>query len=343
MSSQSSPIVLSTSPRDVITPVHSRHEPLLPQHELRFVEPRTPDELHSSVAGADFLLGDWTGELGLGRTALGLAERCRLIVQPAAGYDSVDVDAAHDLGIPVANTPGANTRGVAEWTVMAMLLLVKNAVRNHERTRRGEWWMTAAADEGVHDLAGRTVGILGMGRTGLAVARRLAAFGTAPILYHHRRPIPDTDSAGLPLQRVSDVDELCRRSNVLSLHVPLTGDTRGLIDRRRLRLLGSGGVLVNGARGAVVDEDALHSALRCREIAAAALDVFGDEPLTGDHRWAELDNVFLSPHLAGSTLESREAMVAGALASLDVALRGGLPGTVVNDVPSLPAPGPAPE
>ncbi|WP_253828595.1 2-hydroxyacid dehydrogenase [Prauserella aidingensis] len=335
--------MLSTSPRDVIAPVHRRHGSGLPEHDLRFVKPRTADELHSLITGADFVLGDWTGELRLDRATLALAERCRLIVQPTAGHDSIDVDAARELGIPVANTPGANTRAVAEWTVMAMLMVVKNALVNHERTRRGEWWMTAAADEGLHDLAGRAVGILGMGRTGLAVARRLAAFGVAPILYHHRRPVTDADSAGLPLERVSGVDELCTRSDVLSLHVPLTGDTRGLIDRRRLRLLGSGGVLVNGARGPVVDEHALHTALRSREISSAALDVFGDEPLTGEHRWAELDNVFLSPHLAGSTLESREAMTAGALASLDTALRGGLPSTIVNDVAGLHMPGPATE
>ncbi|WP_158056929.1 2-hydroxyacid dehydrogenase [Saccharomonospora sp. CUA-673] len=198
------------------------------------------------------------------------------------------------------------------------------------------------ADEGIHDLASRTVGIVGMGRTGLAVARRLAAFGVERILYRHRRPVADADAAGLPVEQVSDMDELCARSDVLSLHVPLTPETRHLVDRRRLGLLGPDGVLVNGARGAVVDEDALHTALRRKEIRAAALDVFGDEPLSGPHRWSELDNVFLSPHLAGSSLESREAMLTGALGSLATALRGELPADVVNDVPTLRAPVPSP-
>ncbi|MFD2399240.1 2-hydroxyacid dehydrogenase [Prauserella oleivorans] len=225
---------------------------------------------------------------------------------------------------------------------MAMLLLVKNALVNHERTRRGEWWMAEAAAEGVYDLSSRTVGILGMGRTGRGVARRLHAFGVQRILYHHRSAISAELAAALPLERVSHVDELCARSDVLTLHVPLTGDTRHLIDRRRLRLLGPDGVLVNTARGAIVDEDALHTALSAREIKAAALDVFSEEPLTGPHRWAGLDNVFLSPHLAGSTVESTQAMVSGALASLGEALRGDLPDAVVNGVGALRTPAPAP-
>ncbi|MFI5718715.1 2-hydroxyacid dehydrogenase [Nocardia sp. NPDC051750] len=331
------PVVLTTSPADIVVPVH-RKTPGLPGHELRVLDPRSPEELLACISEADFLVGDWAGEIRLDRRALEAARRCRLIVQPTAGYDSIDVEAARELGIPVVNAPGANARAVAEWTVMAMLMLVKNALINHERTVRGEWWMLAAADEGVRDLGSRTVGILGMGRIGQGVARRLHAFGVERILYHHRSAVPAALTADLPLERVPDVDELCARSDVLTIHVPLAQDTRHLIDRRRLRLLGPDGVLVNTARGAVVDEDALHAALVTREIRAAALDVFAHEPLTGPHRWAQVDNVFLSPHLAGSTVEARAAMVGAALRALDEGLRGVLPGNVVNDVGALRAP-----
>lgn len=333
----STPIVLTTSPADIVVPIH-RTTPGLPEHDFRVVDPRSPEELLDRIAEADFLLGDWAGEVRLDRPALAAARRCRLIVQPTAGYDSIDIEAARTLGIPVVNAPGANARAVAEWTVMAILMLIKNALINHERTVRGEWWMLAAADEGVRDLGSRTVGILGMGRIGQGVARRLHAFGVERILYHHRSAVPPALTTDLPLERVPDVDELCARSDVLTVHVPLDRDTRNLIDRRRLRLLGPDGVLVNTARGAVVDEDALHAALTTREIRAAALDVFSQEPLTGPHRWAELDNVFLSPHLAGSTVEARAAMVGAALRALDDGLRGVLPGNVVNGLGALRTP-----
>jgi lactate dehydrogenase-like 2-hydroxyacid dehydrogenase len=174
-----------------------------------------------------------------------------------------------------------------------------------------------------------------MGRIGQAVARRLRAFDVDRILYHHRSPVPETLTRALSLESVADVDELCERSDVLTIHVPLSVETRHLIDRRRLRLLGPEGVVVNTARGAVVDEDALHGALSTRAIKAAALDVFSREPLTGPHRWHTLDNVFLSPHLAGSTVESTTAMITAALEALHDGLRNVLPRNIVNDVPAL--------
>ncbi|MGV9799551.1 2-hydroxyacid dehydrogenase [Mycobacterium sp. NPDC003449] len=335
------PVILSTSPAEVVLPVY-RGIRGLPEHRLCVLDPRSPQGLIERIPDADFILGDWTGNTHFDRRVLESARRCRLIVQPTAGFDSIDVETARELGIPVSNVPGANARAVAEWTVMAMLMLVKNALVNHERTVRGEWWMVQAAAEGVHDLASRTVGILGMGRIGQAVARRLRAFDVDRILYHHRSPVPESLTTTLSLESVAGVDELCERSDVLTVHVPLSVETRHLIDRHRLELLGPGGVVVNTARGAVVDEDALYHALCTRGIKAAALDVFSSEPLVGPHRWQALDNVFLSPHLAGSTVESTTAMIATALGALHDGLRDVLPRNVVNNVPALRgAPGPA--
>lgn len=327
------PVILSLSPAPVVAPVHQQLRDQLREHEFRVLEQRTASGLYAAIGSADLILGDWTAEVGLTATALAAAGRCRLVVQPTAGFDSIDIGHARELAIPVANTPGANARGVAEWTVMAMLATLKNVVVNHERTGRGEWWMVEAAEEGLHDLGGRTVGILGFGRIGQGVARRLHAFEVREILYHDAYVgAPDTD---LPVAAVDDVDELCRRCDVLSVHVPLTPRTRHLIDRRRLALLGPDAVLVNTSRGAVVDEEALLAALQRRELKAAALDVFSDEPLSAPHRWQNVANVLLSPHLAGSTIESRERMVSGALRTLDRAIGGELPGTVVNGVAAL--------
>jgi phosphoglycerate dehydrogenase-like enzyme len=328
------PVVLSLSPHGLVGPAHEKARALLPPHELRVVE-RTDAGVIAEIGSADLVLGDWTHELGLDAAALAAARCCRLVVQPTAGYDVIDVESARQHGIPVANCPGANARGVAEWAVMAMLMALKNATLNHDRTRRGQWCMASAADEGVLELADRTVGVLGFGQIGQGVARRLAGFGVREILYLDQFVDIDEVSPGVPVQRVHDVDELCRRSDVLSVHVPLLPETHHLIDTRRLELLGPDAVLVNTARGAVVDEDALWHALRDGGLKAAALDVFSDEPLTGPHRWAELDNVVLSPHIAGGTVEARDAMFAAAFTTLAQGLRGELPATIVNGVGSL--------
>ncbi|WP_024805459.1 2-hydroxyacid dehydrogenase [Nocardia sp. BMG51109] len=327
------PIVLSTSPAGVVLPIH-RTATDLPPHELRFFEPGSR-ELTDHIAEADFVLGDWTGTTRLDAKALHAARHCRLIVQPTAGHDSIDTETAAALGIPVANIPGANARAVSEWTVMAMLMLAKNVVRNHHRTADGEWPMVEAAAEGVRDLADCTVGIVGLGRIGRNVARLLHAFGVEPIHYWHRRPVAPDPTAPATLEYVPDLDDLLTRCEIVTLHIPLTPDTRGLIDSRRLRLLGPAGVLINTARGGIVDETALHTALRNREIKAAALDVFSQEPPPTITRWSTLDNVLLSPHLAGSTIEARHAMVRRALTALAEGLRGELPASVVNGVTAL--------
>ncbi|WP_194928742.1 D-isomer specific 2-hydroxyacid dehydrogenase family protein [Pseudactinotalea sp. HY158] len=328
------PVILSTSPRSIVEGPYQRRHASMSPHELRYSS-RDPKQLARDLAEADLILGDWTAELKLDRHALDAANRSRIVVHPTAGYDSIDVTHAAALGLPVANTPGANARGVAEWAVMAALACLKNLTLNHQRTRAGEWRMVEASAEGVYDVGGRTIGILGFGAIGQGVARRLHAFGVDRILYFDAFVDVDSIDGGAPVERVQSVAELCERADVVSIHLPLTPETRHIVDAENLRRIGTDGVIVNTARGQVVDEDALHAALVAGTIKAAALDVFSDEPLIGAHRWADLENVLLSPHLAGSTHESKQQMLDGALRSLDAALRGDLPRSVVNQVTSL--------
>ena len=328
-------VVLNLSPSSVLSPVYDQLAGTLPPHRLIEVPGRDQSALLAAVTEADVIMGDWTAELKLTADVLRAAVRCRVVVQPTAGFDSIDVTEAKALGLPVVNTPGANARGVAEWAVMAMLATLKNLLVNHDRTKRGEWWMTEAADEGVYDLGDRVVGILGFGEIGRGVARRVHAFGVEEILYLD----PQVDLAQLDdridIRKVTEVDALFAASDIISVHLPLTPGTRHLVDAEKLALLGEQGVLVNTSRGAVVDEPALQEALRAGTIKAAALDVFAHEPLVGDHPWAALDNVLLSPHLAGSTVESRHQMMSQALASVATSLGGELPDTVVNGVARL--------
>jgi phosphoglycerate dehydrogenase-like enzyme len=326
-------VVLSLTPEAVLSPVHDRRRDELPAHRLVYAGRGGPTG--AELGAADLIIGDWTHELRLDAGALDGAPRCRAIVQPTAGVQTIDVAHAAALGIPVANAPGTNDRAVAEWTVMAILILLKD-VRHHDAgVRAGRWEMVSAAERGVYELADRTVGIVGLGRIGQAVARRLAAFEPRQIVYADLHPAPADTERELGATRV-ELDRLCSISDVITLHVPLTSASAALIDARRLALLSPHTVLVNAARGAVVDEAALVAALRAGGLRAAALDVFATEPPSPDDPLLQRSDVLLSPHLSGSTNEARERMIAAGLANLDRLLRDEEPIDVVNGVAGVP-------
>jgi glyoxylate reductase len=209
------------------------------------------------------------------------------------GYDRVDVAACRDRGIAVTNTPGVLDAAVADLTLALILACRRHLVASDRFVREGRWQRGWARPELLgRDLAGSTLGLVGRGRIGSEVARRAEAFGMRVV--HHRR------SDGLPL------DELLGGADVVSLHVPLTPETDGLISRERLALLRDGAALVNTARGAIVDEDALVDELVSGRI-SAGLDVFAEEPRVPE-RLLDLPNVVLTPHVASATVETREAM-----------------------------------
>jgi glyoxylate reductase len=209
------------------------------------------------------------------------------------GYDPVDVAACRERGIAVTNTPGVLDAAVADLTLALILACRRHLVAADGFVRDGRWRSGWAQPELLgRDLEGATLGLVGLGRIGSAVARRAEAFDMNVV--HHRR------SDGLPL------DELLASSDLVSLHVPLTEETRGLISRERLTLLRDGAALVNTARGAVVEEEALVDELASGRI-SAGLDVFVDEPRVPE-RLLGLPNVVLTPHLASATVETRAAM-----------------------------------
>ena len=217
----------------------------------------------------------------------------RLVGNFGVGYDNVDVAACSDRGIAVTNTPGVLDAAVAELALALMLACRRELVVSDRFVRDARWRTGWSRPERLgHDLAGATLGLVGMGRIGSEVARRAEAFGMRVV--HHRR------SDGLPL------GELLGASDVVSLHLPLTPETQGLLSRERLALLQDGATLVNTARGAIVDEDALVDELASGRI-SAGLDVFADEPRVPE-RLLDLPNVVLTPHIASATVETRSAM-----------------------------------
>jgi len=231
--------------------------------------------------------------VAVGPAELDLLPDLRLVANYGVGYDRVDVPACRERGVAVTNTPGVLDAAVADLTLALILACRRHLVESDRFVREGRGHRGWARPELLgRDLAGSTLGLVGMGRIGSEVARRAAAFGMR--IVHHRR------SEGLAL------DELLRTSDVVSLHVPLTPETAGLISRERLGVLRDGATLVNTARGAIVDEEALVEELVSGRI-SAGLDVFADEPRVPE-RLLDLPNVVLTPHIASATVETRAAM-----------------------------------
>jgi glyoxylate reductase len=243
----------------------------------------------------------------VGPDELRLLPDLRLVGNYGVGYDNVDVDACVERGIAVTNTPGVLDAAVAELTLALMLACRRQLVASDRFVRDARWRTGWSRPERLgHDLAGATLGLVGLGRIGSEVARRAKAFEMQVV--HHRR------SDGLPL------DELLRTSDVVSLHVPLTPETQGLLSRESLALLQDGATLVNTARGAIVDESALVDELVSGRI-SAGLDVFADEPRVPE-RLFDLPNVVLTPHIASATVETRAAMTRVLVDNVLAFLRG---------------------
>jgi glyoxylate reductase len=231
--------------------------------------------------------------VAVGPNELDLLPDVRLVANYGVGYDRVDIAACRERGVTVTNTPGVLDAAVADLTLALLLACRRHLVPSDRFVREHRWRSGWARPELLgRDLAGSTLGLVGLGRIGAQVALRAEAFGMRVV--HHRR----TD--GLPL------DELLRTADVVSLHVPLTPETDGLISRERLVLLQDGATLVNTARGAIVDEEALVDELVSGRI-SAGLDVFADEPSVPE-RLLGLPNVVLTPHIASATVETRAAM-----------------------------------
>lgn len=279
---------------------------------------RTVEELHRLLPEADIVVGDWSGELPLGAAEAAKARRLRMIQQPGVGVNFIDVAAWAARGVPVANTPGANAASVAEWAVVAAAGLSRSMPWAHGEVAAGRWPQAEILARGCRDLGELRVGIVGFGAIGRRCATLFAAFG-CEVAYTARSADPGAAARFLPMT------DLLTNSDVLVVAVPLTEHTRGLISARELASLPSGALVVNVARGAVVDETALVAALRSGAVAGAALDVFAAEPLAPDSPLRTLDSVLLSPHIAGGSDTARRRIYAMTAENVARVCAGGQP------------------
>ncbi len=241
----------------------------------------------------------------------------KVISNHAVGYDNINVAEATARCIPVGNTPGILTDATADLTFALLLAAARRVVEAERFVRQGKWKTWGPALLLGMDVSGATLGIVGYGRIGQAVARRAVGFGMR-ILYYDPAAVPP---ASLPAQPV-DFETLLRESDFVSLHTPLTSQTYHLINADSLALMKPTAVLINTARGPVVDPQALYMALKTRRIFAAALDVTDPEPLPMDSPLLELDNLIILPHIASASRSSREQMSRMAAENLLAGLRG---------------------
>lgn len=243
--------------------------------------------------------------------ALAGAPDLRVVVRAGTGLDNVDRAAAEVRGVAVRNTPNANSVSVAELTFAMLLGLERHIASAAGDLRAGRWEKTKYQGR---EIAGRTLGIIGFGRIGREVATRARAFGMQVIAYD---PVVKTNPAGFDWVKIADYDTVLRECDALTLHVPLTDDTRHSLSTRQFSLMKPDAVLVNASRGGVVDETALHAALTTGRLRAAAIDVFEKEPAPADHPLLALPNLLPLPHLGAST---REAQARAGLDAADALL-----------------------
>ena len=240
----------------------------------------------------------------------------RVIARAGVGYDAVDVAAATEHGVVVTITPGANQDSVTEHAFALILALAKNVVSADRTTKAGGWQREATLP-----LRGRTIGLAGLGRIGKTMAVRAIQFGMR-VLAHE--PFPDVAFVKQWGLLLVPLEELLAESDYVSLHMPLTADSKYVINRRTLGLMKPSAFLINTARGALVSEADLAEALQARRIAGAAIDVFENEP-PGNHPLLQLDNVIVTPHTAGIDLQSRDDMALMAAEAIVALSRGEWP------------------
>lgn len=288
--------------------------------------PPSREKLIEKVKDKDGLLCLLTDKIDA--EVMDAAPNLKVVSTYSVGFDHIDIEAATKRGIYVTHTPGVLTDAVAEFTVGLLLAITRRIVEADAVVKNGKWdkpwnpfFLTGP------ELKGKTLGIIGLGRIGRAVAKKVKGFEMRVIYYDVYRNEKAEKELGV---EYVDLETLLKTSDFISLHVPLLKETYHMIGEKELKLMKPTAFLINTARGAVVDTDALVKALKEGWIAGAALDVFEQEPLPPDHPLTKLDNVILAPHIASATIEARQRMAELAANNLVAVLKGEMPPALVN-------------
>jgi D-3-phosphoglycerate dehydrogenase / 2-oxoglutarate reductase len=275
-----------------------------------------PDELLARIPTYDALVGRSATKVSA--DLLRAATRLKVIGRAGVGVDNIDLNTATALGIAIINAPAGNTIAVAELFFGVVISLLRHLPRAYESMHSGRWERSLLLGS---ELKGKTLGIVGVGRIGGEVAARAQSFGMSLVGYDPY--IAESRFQSLRVHRCSSLDELLDASDIVTVHTPLTDETRGMIGRRELARLSPSATVVNMARGGIVDEDALAEAIGAGKLAAAAVDAFVKEPVGADHPLTKFSNVFLTPHIGASTAEAQRNVAVDACAAVRDALLSG--------------------
>jgi phosphoglycerate dehydrogenase-like enzyme len=304
---------------------------LLPAgYHLQAVDQALP-EFFDAMEDAEFLVG--FARTNLGNDFYRAAPRLKLVQLISAGYDRVDLEAARKARVPVCNNGGANSISVAEHTLMLMLAVAKKLVQQHNNVVAGRWRVGDFSTTRLYELHGKTLGIVGLGNIGKKVARRALGFDMHVQYYDIVRLSEDQEDAlGV---RFALLPELLRTSDIVSLHVPLTDRTRAMMSDEQFAMMKPSAILINTCRGPVVDERALHHALTSGQILAAGLDVMLEEPPPAGHPLFGLENVTITPHMAGPTWENWRRAFRNAFDNIERVSAGDRPLWIIPELSEL--------
>jgi Lactate dehydrogenase and related dehydrogenases len=286
----------------------------------------TKDELIKKVAGKDYLITPLSTQVD--QDVIDADPQLKLIANYGAGFNNIDVKYAREKNIPVTNTPKVSTTSTAEVTTGLIISLSHRIVEGDKLMRTTGFAGWAPLFFLGHELAGKTLGIFGMGQIGQAVAKRMAAFDMKIIYTQHHQLTPEIEQK-LNAKFVS-MEELIKQSDVLTLHAPLTPETKHILGTEQFKQMKNSAYLINASRGPVIDEGALLTALQNHELAGAALDVYEKEPEVAAG-FKKLDNVILTPHIGNATVEARDAMANIVANNVALMNQGKAPLYVVND------------
>jgi len=271
----------------------------------------------SQITDADLMIvADWA----VTEETLAAAPKLKMVQHQGVGHERIDKQALKARGVPLTLCPAGTTIGVAEHTMLLILAVYKRLVVADTKMRQGTWLQWGLRSTSF-ELCGKTLGLVGFGRIGQAVAKRAHAFD-ARIVYHDAFvPTPPAEARAWGVESVS-LDDLLRRSDIVSIHVPTTDETRKFMNATRFAQMKASSIFINTSRGAVVDEPALVRALQNKVIAAAGLDVFEKEPINPDNPLLRMDNVILTPHIAAGTVDALREKMASVVENLQRCLRG---------------------
>ena len=314
-------LVTGRLPQDIMTGLSKKYEAVINIEDKPFDRQKLLDGIKDKE-GLLSMITDTVDEEVLDR-----ADHLKMIAQFGVGYNNIDVQAATARGILVSNTPGVLTDATAELAFALILAISRRLVEGDRMTREGRFRCWAPMLFLGREVTGKTLGVIGMGKIGKAVAQRARCFNM-PILYHNRSRMSKSEEKELMAKYV-DMKTLLAQADFISLHVPLTDQTRHLIGSKELSLMKPTAYLINTSRGPVVDEKALLQALRKKKIGGAGLDVYENEPALTPGL-VELENVILLPHVGSGTLETRFRMASMAVENLIAGLSGKVPPNLVN-------------